>query len=328
MDSPSPNPGASAQPLTPPGDGAASHRASTSAPTQQQQQQQSPGPNKTTTGTNNANANPNTTTTTATATTTSNDTLPQFPATSLEDDGKSRRPRDVRLMHMLLASQGVTAYQERVPLQLLDFAYRYTSATLQDAVYLVTEGYSGEAAGGAGRGGEGGGGSSSKVIHHDVNSVSLAAVRMSIASRLHYQFQPSLPKEFLLEMAAERNRVVLPGAVRGADVGGVPPTPTSNSVLMGGIRLPPERFCQTGVGWDMNEEWESEGEEEVEADQKKEGEATGGEGKETKKEKEEDEDEDMMDDDDGDGRMEDIFGDDTMNKDGGGADEDRTMSGM
>lgn len=226
-------------------------------------------------------------------------------------------------MHMLLASQGVTAYQERVPLQLLDFAYRYTSSTLQDAVYLVTEGYPGEAPGG--RGGEGGGGSS-KVIHHDLNTVSLAAVRMSIASRLQYQFQPTLPKEFLMEMAAERNRVVLPGAVRATDASGVPPTPSSNSVLMGGIRLPPERFCQTGVGWEMNEEWESEGEEEAEMETgDKKGEAA--EEKDVKTEKVEDEDEDEnMEDDEGDGRMEDIFGECAMG--GEDRDEDKTMTGM
>ncbi|KAI5287806.1 Transcription initiation factor TFIID subunit 9 [Ascosphaera aggregata] len=245
------------------------------------------------------------------------DAPPQFPATSLQDDGKSRRPRDVRLMHMLLASQGVTAYQERVPLQLLDFAYRYTSSTLQDAVYLVTEGYPGDMPGG--RGGEGGG---SKIVHHDLSTISLSALRMSIASRLHYQFQPTLPKEFLLEMAAERNRVVLPGAVRGVDTG-VPPTPTSNSVLMGGIRLPPERFCQTGVGWDLKEEWEDEEAEEV-AKEDKPG-AKGGEKKETV----EDEDENMEDD-DGDGRMEDIFGDEPMDgdKDEEDEDEDKIMAGM
>ncbi|KAI5277170.1 Transcription initiation factor TFIID subunit 9, partial [Ascosphaera acerosa] len=159
-------------------------------------------------------------------------------------------------MHMLLASQGVAAYQERVPLQLLDFAYRYTVNTLQDAVYLVTEGYPGggtEAAGGAPTTTGG-----SKTAHHhhpphDLSTISLAALRMSIASRLHYQFQPTLPKDFLLEMAAERNRVVLPGAVRGLDAGAAP---ASNSVLMGGIRLPPEQFCQTGVAWDLKEEWE------------------------------------------------------------------------
>ena len=54
-----------------------------------------------------------------------------FPTNSPADNGESKRPRDARLMHLVLANYGVAAYQERVPLQLMDFAYRYTSLTLQ-----------------------------------------------------------------------------------------------------------------------------------------------------------------------------------------------------
>ena len=56
---------------------------------------------------------------------------PNFPSNSPVDNGQSKRPRDARLIHLILANYGVTAYQERVPLQLMDFAYRYTSSTLQ-----------------------------------------------------------------------------------------------------------------------------------------------------------------------------------------------------
>ncbi|RAH80929.1 TFIID-31kDa-domain-containing protein, partial [Aspergillus japonicus CBS 114.51] len=206
----------------------------------------------TTTSTNNpttstSTANPNTTATTtapAASTTPAPANQPtQIPSTSLKDSGKSRRPRDVRLIHMLLASLGVTAYQERVPLQLLDFAYRYTSSVLQDAVHLATEGYAGATTdtGAAARG------------PPEVNSVSLPALRLSIASRLHYQFQSGLPKEFLMDVAAERNRVALPGASRGFDQQGNSKVVAGSqgSVLMGGLRLPPERFCLTGNGWNL-----------------------------------------------------------------------------
>ncbi len=54
-----------------------------------------------------------------------------FPTNSPVDNGQSKRPRDARLIHLVLANYGVNAYQERVPLQLMDFAYRYTSSTLQ-----------------------------------------------------------------------------------------------------------------------------------------------------------------------------------------------------
>lgn len=36
----------------------------------------------------------------------------------------TRKPRDARIIHLILASMGVSAYQERVPLMLMDFAYR------------------------------------------------------------------------------------------------------------------------------------------------------------------------------------------------------------
>ncbi|KAI9368098.1 transcription initiation factor IID, 31kD subunit-domain-containing protein [Aspergillus egyptiacus] len=239
----------------------------------------------------------------------------QIPSTSLKDTGKSRRPRDVRLIHMLLASQGVTAYQERVPLQLLDFAYRYTSGVLQDAVHLTTEGY-------AGAGPEAAAVNSNRAPL-EVNSVTLPALRLSIASRLHYQFQTGLPKEFLMDVAAERNRVALPGATRGYDAGAAAGKPAaSSSVLMAGMRLPPERFCLTGTGWKMGDEWDSEGEEEVAVEEVKDeagGGSTGEEGRGGEGGEVEDEDED--------GKMEDIFGeDDVMGNGDGDGDGDKDMT--
>ncbi|KAL1953341.1 hypothetical protein VTO42DRAFT_2995 [Malbranchea cinnamomea] len=250
---------------------------------------------------------------TSTAATPAVATPPQFPATSLQDTGKSRRPRDARLIHMLLASMGVTAYQERVPLQLLDFAYRYTSSTLQDAVYLATEGYLGDTT--SAKPGEGaGGGKGGQEIN-----ITLQALRMSIASRLHYQFQPGLPKEFLMEIAAERNRILLPGVSRGAyDANAANNANASNGIVMGGMRLPPERFCLTGVSWGLKEEWESEGEEEMEVDSGPQQQSTQPQEKESQEAPAEDEDVD--------GNMEDIFGDGDL--DDNDHDEDKTMTGV
>ncbi|PYH99421.1 TFIID-31kDa-domain-containing protein [Aspergillus ellipticus CBS 707.79] len=289
-------PSTSAHPITPPAE------SSTATSTQQ---------------TTAPNPNPNPTTTTAAANNT-NPSAPanaptQIPSTSLKDSGKTRRPRDVRLIHMLLSSLGVTAYQERIPLQLLDFAYRYTSSVLQDAVHLATEGYAGSTDGGPG----------SSRAPAEVNSVSLPALRLSIASRLHYQFQPGLPKEFLMDVAAERNRVALPGASRGFDTQGAVKAPAANqSVIMGGMRLPPERFCLTGTGWGLRDEWESEGEEEEEV--AGEGDAEGRENGVVAKE----EDGEGEGDEDEDGKMEDVFGEDTAMGEGEGGrdgDGDRDM---
>ncbi|KAL4871232.1 transcription initiation factor IID, 31kD subunit-domain-containing protein [Aspergillus spectabilis] len=278
----------STQPLTPPAEPSSTNNptATTSAPSQQ----------------------PTQTTTAAPATTPTPASQPaQIPSTSLTDSGKTRRPRDVRLIHMLLASLGVTSYQERVPLQLLDFAYRYTSGVLQDAVHLTTEGY-------AGTGPDAAGGGTNRGPP-EVGSVTLPALRLSIASRLHYQFQTGLPKEFLADVAAERNRVALPGATRGFEQTSGKPA-ASSSVLMAGMRLPPERFCLTGTAWNMKDEWDSEGEEEIVlGEERGDGGVMGLEGEEG----EGDEDED--------GRMEDIFGEDAVMGDGDGDDDgDKDMT--
>ena len=151
---------------------------------------------------------------------------------SQTDSGLAKRPRDARLLHMVLANYGVSAYQERVPLQLMDFAYRYTSSTLQDALHFTSEGY-----GTAGPGS----GSGKAAAHNDLSGITISSLRLSIASRTHYQFNPTLPKEFYGEIAQERNRVALP--------------PVSREW---GMRLPPEQFCLTGVGWDLKEEFDEE----------------------------------------------------------------------
>jgi transcription initiation factor TFIID subunit 9B len=217
---------------------------------------------------------------------------------------------------MLLASLGVTAYQDRVPLQLLDFAYRYTSNVLQDAVHLATEGYAGAVGDSAGAG--------KGAPSAETNGVSLSALRLSIASRLHYQFQTGLPKEFLMDVASERNRIALPGVSRGFDAaagganGAAAAAAANQSVMMAGMRLPPERFCLTGTGWTMKDEWDSNGEEDVLPDapqQQIKGSAGAGAG----------EDEEGVDEDDGDGKMEDIFGEDTAMGEAGDGDEDQKM---
>jgi transcription initiation factor TFIID subunit 9B len=207
-------------------------------------------------------------------------TPPDVPLTSLNDAGDTKRPRDARLIHLVLSSLGIHSYQERVPLQLLDFAYRYTSSILSDSLRLAAEGYAHTETnrGGRGRGGGGGGG--------EDGTITVTALRQAIASRTGYAFTPALPKEFMMEQADQRNRVQLPKVERSY-----------------GVQLPPEKYCLTGVGWSLNDEWESE--DEVE------------EGQGAAQSRREDADESMggMDgavdeDEEGAGRMEDVFGED------------------
>lgn len=111
------------------------------------------------------------------------------------------------------------------------------------------------------------------LIYADVGNASNAAglnppstitaddLRMSIASRVNHQFNTSLPKEFLLEIAQERNKIALPPVDKGY-----------------GIRLPPEKYCLTGVNWDLvdgEEFWVEDDDDEEEEEGGDEGEGMG-----------------------------------------------------
>ncbi|KAF7960783.1 hypothetical protein EAE96_000456 [Botrytis aclada] len=171
---------------------------------------------------------------------------PSVPLTSLQDNGLSKRPRDARLIHMLLSSLGVSAYQERVPLQLLDFAYRHSSSILSDALHLSSDAYVSQQM--RARDVPPGGG-----FRDADGQVSANAVQLAIQSRLQYQFGSGngggLSKEFLLETAQARNKIALPRVLQNE----------------WGVRLPAERFVLTGVPWGLKDEWvedDEEGEEE------------------------------------------------------------------
>ncbi|KAH8704375.1 transcription initiation factor IID, 31kD subunit-domain-containing protein [Phaeosphaeriaceae sp. PMI808] len=157
-----------------------------------------------------------------------------LPQTSLQDNGSSKRPRDARLIHMILANMGVHVYTERVPLQLLDFAYRYTSSILSDAQSYEPPLPHHPSGGGASK-------KRQQASSAEDDGVSMAALRTAVAARAAGQFGAALPKEFLAEVASERNRIALPRVEREF-----------------GIRLPPERYCFTGAGWGVRERWEEE----------------------------------------------------------------------
>lgn len=224
------------------------------------------------------------------------------PLTSLTDDGSSKRPRDHRLIHLLLASHGIAAYQERVPLQLMDFAYRYTSSVLSDALHIQSEGYD-QAEGATQSKGRGANKNQNKSEEGDI---SLASLRMSIGSKMSYQFQSSLPKEFLKTLADERNRISLNVHSREGDKSGP---------MIGGVKLPHERYCLTGVGWGLKDEWDSEGEESV--DEENEADALNDETMQidVANEDQEEDEEDL-------GNMEDVFGADDAGNENQDGDEE------
>jgi transcription initiation factor TFIID subunit 9B len=119
------------------------------------------------------------------------------------------KPRDARLLHLLLTSLQVSAYSPKVPIQLLDFAYRYIHGILLDA-----QAYADHANG-------------------QGSNINVDDVRLAVSSRVGHSFRGPPPKEFLLEVAAERNRRPLPAVREGVE-----------------IRLPPERWCLNAPNWE------------------------------------------------------------------------------
>lgn len=144
-----------------------------------------------------------------------------------EEEFEGDTPRDVRLLHLILASMGVTSYQDRVPLQLMDFAYRFTHGVLQDALLYNDHAHSATTTTPAGLG----------PAHVPLTTED---VRLAVASRVNYQFKPAPPKELLLELAQEKNRKPLPAVQE-----------------QWGLRLPPEKYCLTAKEWTFEEEEET-----------------------------------------------------------------------
>ncbi|XXH02451.1 lipin Ned1 [Hypoxylon texense] len=165
----------------------------------------------------------------------SSPTLPQAP-----------RPRDSRTIELLLTSQGVTSYDQRVPLLLLDFAYRHTSSVLNDALHLSTDPYVTHA--GSKPSGSSGAVPSAPSIGPDA-TVSTSAINLAIASRQSFQFRGGAgghnggggaSKEWLQELARDRNRTALPRILANE----------------WGVRLPNERFVLSGQAWSLKESWD------------------------------------------------------------------------
>ncbi|KAI1375286.1 TFIID-31kDa-domain-containing protein [Hypoxylon crocopeplum] len=172
------------------------------------------------------------------------------------------RPRDARTIELLLTSQGVTSFDERVPLLLLDFAYRHTSAVLSDALHLSTDPYTSH----AGAKPSASSGTVPTAPSAGDAVVSTNAINLSIASRQAFQFRGGAgggaggagggaSKEWLQELARERNRIALPRVLANE----------------WGARLPNERFVMSGMNWGLKENWDADDEDDSDEDEDMEG---------------------------------------------------------
>ncbi|KAK5823379.1 transcription initiation factor IID, 31kD subunit-domain-containing protein [Linnemannia elongata] len=118
------------------------------------------------------------------------------------------QPRDAKVISLILQSLAVEDADQKVIHQLLEFAHRYTTDVFQDAL-LYSE-------------------------HAGRTDVGLDDVRLAIQGRVNHSFTSPPPKEFLLELAEEKNKVPLPLIPEKY-----------------GIRLPHERHCLTAVNFQL-----------------------------------------------------------------------------
>ncbi|KAF7727624.1 Transcription initiation factor TFIID subunit 9B [Apophysomyces ossiformis] len=119
---------------------------------------------------------------------------------------KQSQPRDARIISLILQSLGVEDYDPKVVHQLLEFAHRYTTDVFQDALVY----------------GE----------HANKTDLDLEDIQLAIQGRVNHSFTTPPPKEFLLELAQEKNKAPLPLIPEKY-----------------GIRLPPEKYCLTGLNF-------------------------------------------------------------------------------
>ncbi|XP_062008751.1 transcription initiation factor TFIID subunit 9 [Rosa rugosa] len=101
-------------------------------------------------------------------------------------------PRDAKIVKTLLKSMGVEDYEPRVIHQFLELWYRYVVDVLSDAQV-----YSDHAGKGA---------------------IDCDDIKLAIQSKVNFSFSQPPPREVLLELARNRNKIPLPKSISGPGV--------------------------------------------------------------------------------------------------------------
>ncbi|XP_071503957.1 transcription initiation factor TFIID subunit 9-like [Diadema antillarum] len=115
-------------------------------------------------------------------------------------------PRDAEIMTAILKDMGVTDFEPRVINQMLEFTYRYVTDVLDDAQIYSSH---------AGR-----------------KDVDIDDIKLAIQTRLDHSFTTPPPREFLMEVAKQKNSSPLP-AIKPHN----------------GPRLPPDRYCLSACNY-------------------------------------------------------------------------------
>ncbi|XP_072301513.1 transcription initiation factor TFIID subunit 9 [Eucyclogobius newberryi] len=115
-------------------------------------------------------------------------------------------PKDAQVMMQILKDMGITEYEPRVINQMLEFTYRYVTTIIEDAKIYST--------------------------HAKKSTVDADDIKLAIQCRMDQSFTSPPPRDFLLEVARQKNQTPLP-LIK-------PYT---------GPRLPPDRYCLTAPNY-------------------------------------------------------------------------------
>ncbi|GAA0146221.1 hypothetical protein Leryth_022604 [Lithospermum erythrorhizon] len=126
----------------------------------------------------------------------------------MAEGGEEDIPRDAKIVKTLLKSMGVEDYEPRVIHQFLEFWYRYVVDVLTDShVYSEHAGKT--------------------VIDSD-------DVKLAIQSKVNFSFSQPPPREVLLELARNRNKIPLPKSAIGP---GIPLPPEQDTLIFPNYQL-------------------------------------------------------------------------------------------
>ncbi|OMO66119.1 Transcription factor TAFII-31 [Corchorus olitorius] len=120
----------------------------------------------------------------------------------MAEQGEEDLPRDAKTVKTLLKSMGVENYEPRVIHQFLELWYRYVVDVLTDA-QVYSE-------------------------HAGKQTIDTDDVKLAIQSKVNFSFSQPPPREVLLELARNRNKIPLPKAIPGP---GIPLPPDQDTLI-------------------------------------------------------------------------------------------------
>ncbi|WOH07354.1 hypothetical protein DCAR_0726784 [Daucus carota subsp. sativus] len=107
-------------------------------------------------------------------------------------DREEELPRDAKIVRILLKSMGVDDYEPRVIHQFLELWYRYVVDILTDSQVYAE--------------------------HAGKSAIDSDDVKLAIQSKVNFSFSQPPPREVLLELARNRNKIPLPKSISGPGI--------------------------------------------------------------------------------------------------------------